>query len=106
MAIEKIQDNEFQQHLESGELLVVKYYADWCGNCKLIAPKFRKLAEAQEGNAVRFLDINAEENPEARKAAQVTNLPYFAVFKNGELKEGAATSRIQAVEEMLNNHLN
>jgi thioredoxin 1 len=45
--------------------------------------------------------VNAEENLEARKAAGVDNLPYFAVFKNGKLVNGAATSLEPKVVELL-----
>ena len=52
-------------------------------------------------NGVTFLDVNAELNPEARKMANVDNLPFFAVFKNGELVEGMATAKEENVVNML-----
>jgi hypothetical protein len=51
---------------------------------------------------VVFLDVNAEDNPVARKLGGVDNLPFFAVFKNGELVEGVATSKEDKLVEMLN----
>lgn len=48
-----------------------------------------------------FLEVNAETDPEARKAAGVDNLPFFAVFKHGQLLDGGATAKEERVVEML-----
>jgi thiol-disulfide isomerase/thioredoxin len=98
MSVNKLNDTEFQQILSKEPKVVVKFFADWCGNCKLVAPKFDRLSQEVEG--VSFIEINAEENPEARKLAGVTNLPFFASFRDGQLVEGVATSRIEYVKEM------
>ncbi|MBX3102168.1 MAG: thioredoxin family protein [Bacteroidetes bacterium] len=105
MSLQKVTDTEFSQLLAHHPKVVVKYYADWCGSCRLVAPKYNKMA-ADAGEDVLFLDVNAEENPEARRAAGVTNLPFFAVFKDGQLAEGVNTSRIELLEEIIANHLN
>lgn len=99
MSVTKASDTDFRQILDSNEKVVVKYYADWCGNCRLFSPKFKRLAEAHEG--IAFLDVNAETSPEARKLAGVTNLPFFAVFRNGELLETVAASKEEAVAALI-----
>ena len=99
MPVIKATDAEFAELLEQNEKVVVKYYADWCGNCRLFSPKFKRLAEQNEGMA--FLDVNAETSPEARKLANVTNLPFFAVFRNGELLETVAASKEEAVAALI-----
>ena len=101
MALHKAFDADFQDYLQNHDTVVVKYFANWCGSCKLIAPKFRKLAERETYQDLFFLDINAEENPEARKAAGVTNLPFFAVFHKGKRVEGDTTAKIESVEAMI-----
>lgn len=101
MAIQIANDSNFKTLLESNENVVVKYYADWCGSCKLFAPKFRRLSENEAYINVVFLDVNAEENPEARKLANVDNLPFFATFKNGQLVDASATSKEEKVTEMI-----
>jgi thiol-disulfide isomerase/thioredoxin len=101
MAVIKATDAEFAQLLQENDKVVVKYYADWCGNCRLFSPKFKRLSDA-EGNAdVAFLDVNAETSPEARKLANVTNLPFFAVFKGGELVDSIAASKEDAVVALI-----
>lgn len=101
MAALKVTDSEFDQLLKDNTKVVVKYYADWCGSCKLFAPKFRRLSEDARFAGIAFLDVNAEENPGARQKAGVSNLPYFAVFQNGELVEALSTNKEEAVVELL-----
>lgn len=94
-------DNDFETLLKSKDKVVVKYFADWCGSCKLFSPKFKRHA-ADENNAdVLFLDVNAEENETARKLGGVDNLPFIATFKNGVLLEGTATSKEEYLQKML-----
>ena len=99
MSVTKATDTDFQQLLEANEKVVVKYYADWCGNCRLFSPKFKRLAEQHEG--VAFLDVNAETSPEARKLANVTSLPFFAVFQNGQLLDTVSASKEEAVAALI-----
>ncbi len=101
MSVQVATDKDFNSIIGNNEKVVVKYFANWCGSCKLFAPKFRRLSGDDRFNGVSFLDVNAEENPEARKAAGVNSLPYFAVFKDGKLVEGAATSLETKVVEMI-----
>lgn len=101
MALIQATDSTFNELLSQNDKVVIKYYADWCGSCKLFAPKFRRLSDDIRFEGVTFLDINAEQNPEARKLAGVNNLPFFAVFKNGKLIQGEATSKEDNVVAMI-----
>ncbi|MCS6980544.1 MAG: thioredoxin family protein [Flavobacteriales bacterium] len=94
-------DADFHGLLQQHPRVFVKYYADWCGTCRLMAPKFRRLSEDPRFEGIVFVDVNAEHNPEARKLAGVDNLPFFAAFREGRLLKGAATSREENLVEML-----
>jgi thioredoxin 1 len=93
MSVKISDDTNFNQELSSNEKVVVKYYADWCGSCKLFAPKYKRLSDDERFKGIAFLDVNAEKNPEARKTAAVDTLPFFAIFKNGELIDKVSTSK-------------
>ncbi len=101
MAVTLITDEKFREQISLNNKVVVKYYADWCGSCKLFAPKFKRLSNDPQFEDIAFLDVNAEQNPEARKAAGVTNLPYFAIFKDGELVDTVASNKEEAVVELI-----
>ena len=101
MSVSDMDDVEFMNALHSNNKMIVKYYADWCGSCKLFSPKFRRLSEDERFQGIIFVDINSELNPEARQIASVDNLPYFATFRDGHLVEGGATAREETVVAML-----
>lgn len=101
MALNEATDNNFKELVGSNSKVIVKYYADWCGSCKLFSPKFRRIAGDESNSSILFLDVNAEENPEARKMANVDSLPFFATFSNGQLLESMATSKEDVVNGMI-----
>lgn len=101
MAVIKATDADFQDLLRQHDKVVVKYYADWCGSCRLFSPKFKRLSDDTDFGGVAFLDVNAETDQEARRLAGVTNLPFFATFRNGELVSTVSTSKEEAVRELL-----
>lgn len=94
-------DADFETLLKSKDKVVVKYFADWCGSCKLFAPKFKRHSNDETNADILFLEVNAEENENARKIGGVDNLPFMATFKNGVLLEGTATSKEEYLQKML-----
>jgi len=101
MAVRLSTDDDYQKLLNDNPKVIIKYFADWCGSCKLFAPKYRRLSEDQRFEKTLFLEVNAENDRQARKSAGVDNLPYFAVFKDGQLINGKATSKEEVVLDML-----
>jgi len=101
MAVTVVTDDTFYEAIKKNEKVIVKYFAGWCGTCRLLAPKYRRLSEEDQYNGVDFLDVDAEYSPEARKLAGVTNLPYIATFKGGEMVEAMPVSKIEKVIELL-----
>lgn len=94
------QDTTFETDIKDGKT-VVKYYADWCGSCKLFSPKFKRLSDDERFTDIKFLDVNAEHNPNARKMANVSTLPFFAIFKDGQLVEAISTTKEDAFIQLL-----
>jgi thioredoxin 1 len=101
MEVQEAHDATIQELLAAHPKVVVKYYADWCGSCRLFHPKYKRLGSSEQFKDIVFLNINAEENPEARKLAGVDNLPFFATFRDGKLLEGSATSKEEYLVTML-----
>lgn len=94
-------DANFEQLVNDHDRVIVKYYADWCGSCKLFAPKYKRLSDDARFTGVAFLDVNAEDNPTARRIASVSTLPFFAIFKGGQLQETISASKEDAVVALL-----
>ena len=101
MAVTITDDSSFNQQVSEHNKVVVKYYADWCGSCRLISPKFKRLSEDERFKDITFLDVDAEKNPEARKKGEVKNLPTFAIFKDGQLISSQPASKEEAIVELL-----
>lgn len=103
MAVEVLDDSSFKNALEGDKKTVVKFYAGWCGSCRLFAPKFKRLSNDERFSDIQFIDIDAEKNPEARKLAGVSNLPFFATFKGDKLVDSQFTSKEDVVVELIEN---
>lgn len=79
--------------------VVVQFAAGWCGNCRVMKPKFRKLASETEG--FHFVVVDAEKFPESRKMATVDNLPTFATFKDGKLINQVQTNKFELLKDLV-----
>lgn len=80
-------------------VVVVQFSAGWCGNCRIMKPKFKKMASEKE-NAT-FVIVDAENFPESRKLAKVDNLPTFATFRNGTLVNQVQTNKVEILTELI-----
>ena len=79
--------------------VVVQYSASWCGNCRIMKPKFKKLAA--ENQEMAFVMVDAEKFPESRKLAEVNNLPTFATFVNGSKVNQTQTNKFEVLKELV-----
>lgn len=96
----ELNEDTLQQLVSSNEKAVVQYGASWCGNCRIMKPKFKKLAAENED--IPFYYVDAEKLPESRKLAKVDNLPTFAIFKNGELLNQVQTNQAESLTQLFN----
>lgn len=96
----ELAEDDLQKIISENEQVVVQYGATWCGNCRIMKPKFKKLAAENEG--IPFYYVDAEKLPESRKLAKVDNLPTFAVFKNGALVDQAQTNQAEVLNNLFN----
>jgi len=96
--LELEQDN-LSEIVSTNSKVIVQYGAGWCGNCKITKPKFKRLATETEG--VAFIYVDAEKYPESRKLANVSNLPTFASFSNGQLVKELQGNKEDVIKEVL-----
>ncbi|MGE8241068.1 thioredoxin family protein [Sphingobacterium detergens] len=98
--LQELENDNLQEIVNNNDIVMVQYAATWCGNCKIMKPKFKKLSG--ENERVPFIIADAEKFPESRKLANVNNLPTFAVFKNGKLVNQVQTNKLDALVELFN----
>ncbi len=96
----ELNEDTLQNLVATNEKVVVQFSASWCGNCRIMKPKFKKLAS--ENEAVTFVLVDAENSPESRKLANVSNLPTFATFVNGKLVNETQTNKAEVLTELVN----
>lgn len=93
MATVKVDKSNFKSHvLEAKEPVVVDFWAEWCGPCKMIAPALEDIS-AELGGKVKVAKLNIDENPELAAQYGVRSIPTLMIFKGGEvadMKVGAA----------------
>lgn len=80
----KVTDQSFDSDvLGAAEPVVVDFWAEWCGPCRMIAPALEELATELEGQ-VKIAKLNVDENPDTMMKYGVRSIPTLIVFKNGE----------------------
>ncbi|WP_439130570.1 thioredoxin family protein [Polaribacter sp.] len=97
--VQELTADNLQEIVNENEKVVVQYSATWCGNCRIMKPKFKKLASENEG--VNFVIVDAEKFPESRKLADVSNLPTFATFVAGKKKNQVQTNKFDMLKELV-----
>ncbi|MEN3976503.1 thioredoxin TrxA [Emcibacter sp. SYSU 3D8] len=86
MATKKITDDSFQADvLDASGIVVVDYWAEWCGPCKQIAPALDEIAE-EMGGTLTIAKLNIDENPVSPTSYGVRGIPTLMLFKDGELR--------------------
>ena len=85
MGVSKVSDSDFEaQVLKSTEPVVVDFWAEWCGPCKMIAPALEELAGSMNGK-VKIVKLNVDENPQTAAKYGIMSIPTLMLFKNGEM---------------------
>jgi thioredoxin 1 len=103
MGVSKVSDSDFDAEvLKSAQPVVVDFWAEWCGPCKMIAPALEELAGSMNGK-VKIVKLNVDENPATAAKYGIMSIPTLMLFKNGELASrqvGAAPK--QKLEQWIN----
>ena len=79
-----VTDDTFQAEvLESGQPVLVDFWAPWCGPCRIVAPHLEELDSERED--LRFVKLNVDENPQTAASYSVMSIPTLLLFKNGQV---------------------
>lgn len=97
--LQELESDNLQQLVTENDKVIVQYGATWCGNCRIMKPKMKRLSGDYEG--IVFVYVDAEKFPESRKLAQVTNLPTFAAFKGGQLVNQNQTNKEEILKSLI-----
>ena len=93
MATVAVTDATFDAEVRNSDVpVVVDFWAEWCGPCKMIGPALEELS-AEYGDNVKIAKVNVDENPNSPAQLGVRGIPALFLFKNGEVvsnKTGAA----------------
>lgn len=98
MATLKVTDDSFKSEvIESGQPIVVDFWAEWCGPCKQMSPALEELSDEMSG--VRIAKVNIEDSPETPAKFHVRGVPTLMIFKDGQVVAtkvgGMAKSKLQ-----------
>lgn len=97
--LQELEQDNLQDIISSNDTVVVQYSATWCGNCRIMKSKVKKLASEIEN--ITFVVADAEKFPESRKLATVDNLPTFATFKNGTYVNQVQTNKFEVLKDLV-----
>ena len=96
-----VTDNSFEQDVLKADLpVLVDYWAEWCGPCKMVAPILDEIASAHSGK-LKVAKLNVDDNPRTAQRFQVMSIPTLLLFKNGETQARivGARSKSQIMSE-------
>ena len=85
MAVGKVSDADFESEvLKATGAVVVDFWAEWCGPCRMIGPALEEISGSLDGK-VKIVKLNVDENPRTASKYGVMSIPTLMLFKNGEM---------------------
>ena len=94
MSVLKVNINNFDEVKNSEKTVLLDFYADWCGPCRMVSPLVDEIAE--ENPQYLVAKINVDDEPELAESFSVTSIPTLVVMKNGEVVNQSVGARPKA----------
>jgi thioredoxin 1 len=100
-----VNDDNFEETIKKHSLVLIDFWAPWCGPCRTLAPTIEELNKDYAGK-VLFGKLNVDENPQTAECFQVFSIPTLLVMKNGqEVDRIVGCVPKKHIETALNKHL-
>ena len=105
MTIE-INDNDFEEKvLNSKEPVLIDFWAEWCGPCKMLTPIIDQLSDAMKGT-VTVVKMNIDDNPESPSKLGIRSIPTLMLFKDGkQVASKVGVHQKKTLEDWINSFL-
>jgi thioredoxin 1 len=95
-ATKTVTDQDFATNvLQSDKPVLVDFWAEWCGPCKMVAPVVEEIA-AEHAEKLAVAKLNIDENPETARAYQIMSIPTMSVFQNGRVVKSIVGAKPKA----------
>ena len=96
MATVAVTDDTFDTEVKNSDIpVVVDFWAEWCGPCKMIGPVLEELSD-EMGGKVKIVKVNVDENPNSPAQLGVRGIPALFIFKDGQVVANTAGARPKA----------
>ena len=103
--VKAIDTAAFRAALEAKKTLVVDFWAEWCGPCRMLAPVMEELSEAPDLGA-EFVKIDVDDNPDLAREYSIMSIPCVMVFKNGApVAKNVGKKKKKAMEEFIRKNI-
>ena len=84
MATVELTEQDFEQTVTTNGIVLVDFWAEWCGPCKMIAPVLEEIA-GEHADRIQIAKLNVDDNPDVARRYEVLSIPTLILFQNGEL---------------------
>ncbi|EPZ33238.1 thioredoxine 2 [Rozella allomycis CSF55] len=95
--------SEFESFIKKDNLVVVDFFAEWCGPCKIIAPKFQKFSD--DYSAATFIKVDVDQVADVAASCGIRAMPTFQFYKKGAKVAEVVGADVKKLEETIKNNL-